>query len=421
MFLTLITSLFLFNLSFAQWNKLSNYLIYGSQAIDSPNSNTIVFIKSDTLIKSVNGGNSWIKLKANELLNAVDISAIDESNIWVGSSNGKIYNTSDGGQNWTTQFSDASVTPFINYIEMFDAQNGIAMGDATLSTKPAIFLKTSNGGQSWISQNSESFGGFSGDIWRRMDFVNPSVGYFLQSGGSNPQKIFKTVNGGQNWIELENTGYAQILKFYSENVGYYYNNGTIFRTTDGGATWTSFSVSATGSWGMDIEFPDKNDPSKIYVLDDKLYFSSDSGKTWIESMENGNSFSGRDIVFSNNEKGWVLGNSYLYTTNLIPEFVVTGIKLENSISIGKSISLEQNYPNPFNPNTVISYYLFESQQIDISVYNIIGQKVATLINSVQSSGHHTLNFKGSDLPSGIYVYRLQSKNENQVKIMHLVK
>ena len=84
-------------------------------------------------------------------------------------------------------------------------------------------------------------------------------------------------------------------------------------------------------------------------------------------------------------------------------------------------ALNQNYPNPFNPTTNISFNLPTAGEVTLEVYNIQGQKVATLVNGFKSSGSHSVAFDASNLASGVYAYRLISKNSVQVKKMLLIK
>ncbi len=84
-------------------------------------------------------------------------------------------------------------------------------------------------------------------------------------------------------------------------------------------------------------------------------------------------------------------------------------------------SLEQNYPNPFNPSTTIKYSLPNNSTVSLKVYNLIGQEVATLINSFQTSGEYSVTFNASNLSSGVYFYRLESGSFNVVKKMLFVK
>lgn len=99
----------------------------------------------------------------------------------------------------------------------------------------------------------------------------------------------------------------------------------------------------------------------------------------------------------------------------------TEVTDDNSIQIPKTIKLFQNYPNPFNPTTLIEYALPEASVVKLEVFNVIGQKVATLVNNRQNAGHHSVNFDASELSSGIYIYRLSTDNDVQTRTMVLVK
>lgn len=85
-----------------------------------------------------------------------------------------------------------------------------------------------------------------------------------------------------------------------------------------------------------------------------------------------------------------------------------------------------NYPNPFNPSTTLNYFVPEATNVKIDVYNVAGQKVKTLVNKKVAKGSHTIQFNGLDdkgnaVASGVYFYRLQTKNETIVNRMLLLK
>ena len=74
----------------------------------------------------------------------------------------------------------------------------------------------------------------------------------------------------------------------------------------------------------------------------------------------------------------------------------------------KAYRLSQNYPNPFNPRTVISWQLAVSSDVDLSVYNLLGQKIATLVSGKQRAGFYKVEWDASDFAIGVYYYRLQA-------------
>ena len=86
-----------------------------------------------------------------------------------------------------------------------------------------------------------------------------------------------------------------------------------------------------------------------------------------------------------------------------------------------SFNLEQNYPNPFNPSTSIKYSIPVSGNVRLSVYNLVGEEVAVLVNGNIEAGTFEVTFDASNLPSGVYLYKLQSANTVQTKKMMLLK
>ena len=86
-----------------------------------------------------------------------------------------------------------------------------------------------------------------------------------------------------------------------------------------------------------------------------------------------------------------------------------------------TFELAQNYPNPFNPLTSIKYSVPESGNIRLSVFNIVGEEVAVLVEGFSQAGFYEVSFSASNLPSGVYVYKLQSANSVQTKKMMLLK
>ncbi len=94
---------------------------------------------------------------------------------------------------------------------------------------------------------------------------------------------------------------------------------------------------------------------------------------------------------------------------------------ENRTEIPESVELNQNYPNPFNPETVIRYGVPEQSEVQLNVYNILGQLVRTLVSEQQSAGRYEVSFDGSRLASGMYIYRLKVGTKVLTNKMTLIK
>lgn len=95
------------------------------------------------------------------------------------------------------------------------------------------------------------------------------------------------------------------------------------------------------------------------------------------------------------------------------------------LSIAKEIpayfSLQQNYPNPFNPSTLIKYGLPSDARVELRVYNLLGQRVAVIVDEQQKAGYHEVVFQNQALPSGVYFYRLHAGSYVQTKKMLIVR
>jgi len=85
------------------------------------------------------------------------------------------------------------------------------------------------------------------------------------------------------------------------------------------------------------------------------------------------------------------------------------------------VSLDQNYPNPFNPTTEIRYTLDKPGRVKLNVYDEIGRLTAVLVDGKESAGSHTVTFNASQLPSGLYFYKLHTGSKILVKKMILIK
>ncbi|MBS1495129.1 MAG: T9SS type A sorting domain-containing protein [Bacteroidetes bacterium] len=97
------------------------------------------------------------------------------------------------------------------------------------------------------------------------------------------------------------------------------------------------------------------------------------------------------------------------------------ISVSDPVEILKQYELNQNYPNPFNPVTTIKFNIPKKEYVKLSVYDINGREVSTLVDRVTHSGIYTASFNGADFPSGVYFYKLTTPSFTQTKKMILVK
>jgi photosystem II stability/assembly factor-like uncharacterized protein len=433
----------------AQWKSVQTGLEIGNiQAFDASEDSTIVIAASKDgfpsdyrLVVSHDCGKTFnFTTKLYELPDPIkvvnQIEVVDKNHIWIITST-KIFASSDGGKIWQMQFSDTSLTKYLNYIEMFDVNNGVAVGDAKLNTSlPTTVLKTTDGGKSWKQVNEQLLSAWSGDDWRRIDFTDMENGYFYASG-ITPNQLLKTTDGGRNWKSTTAPIGTQVLKFYDKNYGvnFAYSDAEksmgIFTTYDGGETWNNF-FKIDGGWGIDFEFVPGEHEKIWFTNSNVLFYSADSGKTWtLEPLPYSN-ISMRNIKFITAKTGWVASNNkIILTTNTNGSISV----VDKFDELPLEFALHQNYPNPFNPETTISYKLSAVSNVNLKVYDILGREVATLVNEEQQPGMYNVKFTmnsplstftrhwraSSSLSSAVYFYKLQAGDFVQTKKMLFIK
>jgi len=135
----------------------------------------------------------------------------------------------------------------------------------------------------------------------------------------------------------------------------------------------------------------------------------------------GNSNSPKEYSFSDNDVD--IAGVYTYRLKQIDndgsyEYSKT---IEVNLSTPNKIELKQNYPNPFNPSTAINFTLPDNEFVSLKVFNMLGKEVETIYEGILEAGVYTYNFNAEGLPSGIYVYKLSTKNYVQAKKMLLLK
>ncbi len=241
------------------------------------------------------------------------------------------------------------------------------------------------------------------------------------------------------------------------NMGHIFGSG-LFQSQDYGATWeylffygNSFIRSAIGR-------------SKAYAVigGNKLYYSEDIKNSWdlvnqfnrpeeiiklvIDEHDNLYAIFSNTIglfIFNNTDSIWVKVN-----TNAISDSNITDIAfdLDNVTYVGTSdgqlfkdtssttyinkfkkikvaslYTLNENYPNPFNSSTTIRYTISKPENVTFEVFNLLGQKIITLIDKQMPSGSHKVEFTAENLPSGVYLYRIKTGKYQETKKMILLR
>lgn len=367
----------------------TNYNLYNITFVDS----LIGFVAGSKggngiILRTSDGGNTWNTISVGFANAFFDLSFLNSNVGWVfgevGSLVGKIGKTTDGGLTWADQHVD-SCGPILSGF-FVDSLNGWACGE-----KPSL-IKTTNGGISWYNIDTLYMRSDSVVPLRSVHFINKNIGWVV-GGLAEYNAILHTLDGGETWEhKIFNP------KFPQPDFGIARLNDVFFVNKELG-----YVV------GRDIT------PGKFYEL---ILKSTDGGVSWNKQDKHiANELN--SVCFLNDSVGWSAGinGSLLQTIN-------GGVSLvaQNENHVNK-FELTQNFPNPFNPATTIRFEVFKNQFVLLTVFDILGRKVTTLINENLSKGIYNVTFdtRKFNLSSGIYFYRITTDGFSETKSMVLTK
>ena len=185
---------------------------------------------------------------------------------------------------------------------------------------------------------------------------------------------------------------------------------------------SSFSASIIGS-SVKLNWKTETEVNNYGFEVERASLSASPIRVWEKiGFVNGNGNSNSPKNYSYEDKN-VTAGKYSYRLKQIDndgQFEYSKA-IEVDLGAPNKFELSQNYPNPFNPTTTIKFSLPEAGNVKLTLFNILGQEVKTLVNESKESGVHTINFNASELNSGIYIYKLESGSFTQTRKMTLVK
>lgn len=350
------------------------------------------------------GGKEWSEITSSlDFSNRIIKLDVIGQNIYAASNSNLIFISSDQGDTWTK--SELGKTDKIIYLQFFDDKSGYSGG------RNGYFYTTVDGGLSWKSHSlpvdEDSVNAFS--------FVNRKFGFALVGNS----KLFKTTNGGESWDYsiLKNYEYLRFydLDFLDPKTGYLSGeDGYLIKTTDGGNTFRTAHTS-NESLSKKIKFANYyfgvsyNGAIVSYTIDGGSWWKNHSIRYW-----DINDFQGLD-----NKIYGVGGNGLVFR---LEGPILSDISPQHVDKDG--FFLNQNYPNPFNPTTIISFNIPQKNKtysVSLIVYNLLGEELTKLIDYKLISGSYKVEFNAEDLPSGVYLYKLQVDNYTKTKKMILLK
>lgn len=381
------------------------------------------------LYKSGDDGKTWIIANPESGLQNKGLSFYSltglESGLYL-SRNRELNISTDGGLNWITSgtFPEGDESIPRHFVQLGNVVVGGAQGD-TNNGSDGIFRKVDDG--DWEPANEGLPEAQDEDLVTPQIFdLELSGDRILLTAGSD---VYFSDDTAKTWTRFTGFGtYINQLAVGNDLVigaGFRSGQAYLYKSTDNGTTFERIDRPGDFRPGIrTLHFSDGYFYAAIeanFEGDGGIYVSED-GETWSllglknARITNINTTDNKVLVSVQN---WIDADSLRGVWSFPKtDVIVTSSELEETPS---SFALNQNYPNPFNPSTSISFKLNEAGTAQLQVFNMLGQKVATLVDGFKSAGSHTVNFDASNFSSGVYIYRLQVGESIQVRRMMLIK
>jgi photosystem II stability/assembly factor-like uncharacterized protein len=356
-------------------------------------------------LKSTNGGVNWspVKVRSNADFNAV----------WATSSNDaylggwdSVYATHNGGQSWTGAYTQ-TINYAINDLQYISPEKGFAF------MTWAQFGKTTDSGDTWSLAPG---GGFTAWDFFGGFMLNQNTGYAV---GDN-QVLCKTTDGGEHFAIYEWNDYSDFtgIRIWAVHATSELNawavadSGVVFRTTNGGTTWSRSTIAGEEDNLMDIYFVNPN-TGYIVGFNGKIFKTSDGGNTWLpEPQLTNNNLNA--VFFISENLGWAVGDNGTILRFWIDD---TGI----SDSPGAMVQDVTISPNPALEQTSVTFILQKKMNLQIEIKDSSGRAVKNIFNGTLSQGKHTINMDLPDLSNGVYLCHLSAEGESICKPFVITK
>jgi len=373
------------------------------------------------LQKTTNGGTSWTLI--NPPGNAGVMSSqhspflVDNNFFGFGTdNNGIVTLTTNGGTTWNS-YSIAGRSGFVSAISFAsDKLNGMAaVNNSGLS-------KTTNGGVNWTSVN---VAGIEGAFLPFVYWIpNTNVVYASSSGGG----VKESTDGGVTWTSMTSSGHNDIrhMDFYINGTSIYGyaigSDGTTLSVNDNPlpVEMTYFTNTVKDNtvnlqWQTAIEINNSGFQIERSTSDNNNWTTV----SFVRGFGNKSNPTSYQFTDKNLQKG--IYKYRLKQVDYNSNYEYFNLNSNVTIAAPKNYTISQNFPNPFNPVTNITYNLPVDGKVSIKVYDISGREISTLADGNMTAGYHTVSFDASNLPSGVYFYKISADNFKDTKKMTLIK
>ncbi|MCX6162278.1 MAG: SBBP repeat-containing protein [Ignavibacteriae bacterium] len=422
-----------------QWTQYPTGVPYSLFAVDfykndlTPAGNDMVGLavgQGGTVLRTTDAGWEWTLVYQNINIWLNDVKWSTANVAYAAGMGGVIIKTVDAGATWTV--IRAYDTPMHTF-------RGIAVSQAydynfvTFVGYAGTYFETHDAGTTFIQRTDVTPWTMHSIDYVYVSSTNDLNGIIAGTDGY----VWNTANHGVNWVvrpELRNSGvydYLNDVVFASKEIAFICgNNGRIVLTTNHGITWIvkpSFTSQHLRSIDMIKTGPPSYDHRTVTVCGDNglIYTSLDWCNTWTNGSPAGETRHFYGVCLNGEHRGTVVGEigTGVGNVGMMYNSMSNGMVSVNQIgtTVPSVFTLNQNFPNPFNPTTKISFSLAKSGPVLLTVFDMTGKEVVTLVNTVLSAGNFEYEFDGSKLSSGIYFYRIVTNDFVEAKKMSLIK
>jgi hypothetical protein len=215
---------------------------------------------------------------------------------------------------------------------------------------------------------------------------------------------------------LNNTTIRQIIINSSDHL-FVATPGSIFRTSNAGNSWMPVNK---GLQSLDIRSLVINANDNIWAgTKNGVFHSVDDGNNWLQINTGLPSIDIQALAINPATGRVFVGMTNAGVFRSIEP--TTSIFEEISEKLPLAFSLKQNYPNPFNPATMIEFSLPRSGYVTLKIYNLLGEEIAVLVAEHRTAGKHQIEWNPKELPSGVYLYRLQTEELTKTKKLTIIR
>lgn len=365
---------------------------------------------STGIMRSTNNGHTWVSI--NEGLTSFQILCINinpKGEVYTGTSKGELFKYN--GQNWSKLNVPWNLMQVRSVV--FQGEDIIVgLYDPNGSKKNSIIYFTDNNGATWniVKSDTTAFG-----IISMISIPNGKL--CVSYAGSANTHLITYKNSTTEYIgtDKDTLGFA-CLSYDSLTNTIYGGSASGVYKYDGNTSWELLNTGISPKWVSSIAF---NQYGIMFAgtFGYGIYRASNMGASWSAQLNDGLSTNWIRRLFFDK-------NGYLYVTTdngvLRSKNLITGINTRQDF-YPNIYKLYQNYPNPFNPSTTISFSLSSPGTVELSIYNLLGEKVTTLISEYMPSGFYQKIYIPNNISSGVYFFKLNIGNNIISRKMIYVK